>query len=198
MSFMCEAFSIFSFAAAIIFAVMIIIVIFLIRNFSSKAFGTPSLSEAIEMQDRLEETTPKSLNGMDSVFLPKIMADFPDFNITLAKTNVKDKLREVLKDKAELYIHSVVISNYVRADIEKTIFFQAALQFRENGRLNQKRYILQYAFVLNTDSGDTVAANCPNCGGAVSETNQKVCEFCGSRLVNVLGNTWKFTEVCEG
>ncbi len=195
---MCESCSVFSFAAAIIFAGAVIFIVILIRNFSQRAFGTPNLAEAVRQQDALEQTTPKSLNGMDSVFLPKILQDFPDFDITLAKTNVKNKLSEMLGDKAEMRIHGVVISNYIRSNLEKTIVFQSALQYRDNGRLCQKRYVLHYAFILDGDSGDTIAANCPNCGGAVTSTSQKNCEFCGSRLVNVLGNTWEFTEVREG
>ncbi len=195
---MCETFSIFSLAASIIFITAVLIVIIMIRRFSMRAFGTPRLSEAIEQQETLEETTPKSLSGMDSVFLPKILADFPDFNPDIAKTNVKNKLLEVLKGKQEIKIHGVVINNYIKTSVERVIYYQAALQYRENGRLTQRRYCLHYAFLLDTDSGDTIAANCPNCGGAVNNTNQKVCEFCGSRLVNVLSNTWEFTEVYEG
>ena len=69
--------------------------------------------------------------------------------------------------------------------------------FRENGKLLQKRYNLHYSFLLPSESGETIAANCPNCGGAITSTHQKVCAYCGSRLANVMKNTWEFTEVYE-
>lgn len=190
-------FGIFFFASAMIVFVTIFIVINVIRNFSKSAFGTPDITKVIEQQDTLEQTTPKSLSGMDAVYLPQIMEDFPDFNPSYAKSKVKAKLRETLKNKSELAIHNVVIAGYDRGSVEKTIRYQAALQYKENGRTVQKRYNLSYSFLLPTGDGATIAANCPNCGGAIASSTQKVCEYCDSRIVNVMGNTWDFTEVYE-
>lgn len=188
----------FAITSAMVFIVIILVFVVTIKRFSKNAFGTSNISEVIKQQDTLDQTTPKSLSGMDYIYLPQIMEDFPDFNSTLAETKVKNKLYEVLKGKEAVHIHNVVISNYERTSVEKTIHYQAALQYRENGRLNQKRYCLHYSFMLATDEGNTLAANCPNCGGAISSTNQTVCEYCDSRLVNVLGNSWEFTDVYEG
>ena len=142
------------------------------------------------------ETRPRSLSGRDSQLLPKILRDFPDFNVTSAKSAVKEKLRETLSDVSDLKIHNVVINGYTGTPAEKTIIFQAALQFSENGKTVQKRYVLNYSFLI--EDGKVAAANCPNCGAPISGFSEKVCEYCGSRLVNVMGNTWKFTEICEG
>ena len=37
--------------------------------------------------------------------------------------------------------------------------------------------------------------NCPNCGGKLSNTNQKYCEFCGNELVNINNTGKKKVEV---
>ncbi len=190
-------FGMFSFVSFFIIAVTVFIFITVIRNFSKNTFGNADISKVIRQEDP-NETVPKSLSGMDAVYLPQIMEDFPDFNPTLAKSNVKNKLREVLADKQELTIHNVVIANYSRANMEKTIYYQAAVQYKEGGILRQKRWCLHYSYVLPRGEGGTLSANCPNCGGVITSPSQKVCEYCDSLLVNVMGNTWEFTEVFEG
>lgn len=190
-------FGMFSFVSFFIIAVTVFIFITIVRTFSKNAFGNPNISKVIQ-QENPDETVPRSLSGMDAVYLPQIMEDFPNFNPSLAKSNVKNKLREVLAGKTDLAIHNVVIASYSRANIEKTIHYQAAVQYRESGRLRQKRYCINYTYMLPRDEGSTLSANCPNCGGVITSSSQKVCEYCDSLLVNVMGNTWEFTEVYEG
>ena len=140
------------------------------------------------------EESPRSLNGCDKMLLPKILKDFPDFDVTLAKTYVKDYLNEQLGNHTDLTIHNVVIAKYLKSAIHKTIVFQAALCWTENGTTLQKRYELNYTYMVTGDS--EVAANCPNCGGALGYSNT-VCPYCDSRVANALKNTWKFTEMKE-
>ncbi len=192
-----DFFGMFTFSSIFILIVTVIIVINVVRAFSKAATVSTNIKSILEQDEFTNDNTPKSLRGMDSVYAPQILADFPDFNISLAKTNVKNRLREMFEGKDEFRIHNVVICNYVRSNVEKTIFFQAALQYREGGRLCQKRYELHYAYLLPQGEGNTISANCPNCGGVISSSSQKICEFCDSMLVNVMGNSWEFTEVFE-
>lgn len=168
-----------------------------VREFSRQAFGTPDLLAGLKNAETEAEITPRSLSGCDSILLPQILADFPDFDPTLAKTYARDALRKHLSDKAEVKIHNVVFARYHRAATQKTIVMQAAAQYRESGRLQQKRYELNYAYVLQGQGGDaTAAANCPNCGGAIG-FGQKECPYCGSRLAIILEGAWDFTEIRE-
>lgn len=139
------------------------------------------------------EEAPRSLNGCDSLLLPQIQKDFPDFDVSLAKTYVRDHLKEMLSDRSGLTVHNVVISRYLRSGAQKCIVFQAALSYQDNGRKVQKRYELNYTYLL--PSG-TTAANCPNCGGALG-FGQRECAYCGSAVANALANNWTFTEVRE-
>ena len=111
------------------------------------------------------ETRPRSLSGRDSQLIPKILKDFPDFNVTSAKSAVKEKLKEELAGVTDLKIHNVVINGYTGTPAEKTIIFQAALQYSENGKTVQKRYVLHYSFII--ENGKVAAANCPNCGAPI-------------------------------
>lgn len=169
-----------------------------VRDFSRMAFGTTDLIAGLKSVETETETTPRSLNGCDSILLPQILEDFPDFDPALAKTYARDALRAHLADKHELYIHNVVFARYERSNVVKTIVMQAALQYRENGRMQQKRYNLNYAYTVQGEGGDhTAAANCPNCGGVIA-FGQTHCTYCGSLLVGVMKGAWEVTEIREG
>lgn len=166
-----------------------------IRRFSSETFGNPDILKALQEIDTTADDTPRSLNGCDSLLLPQIKKDFPDFDETLVKTYARDALREKFGAKSGFQIYKVVIARYERSAAQKTVVLQAALSYQENGQKLQKRYDLHYAYLL-PGSSETVAANCPNCGGALGY-GETVCPYCGSRVAAVLGNTWKFTEMIE-
>ena len=140
------------------------------------------------------EESPRSLNGCDSLLMPQILKDFPDFDANLAKTYVWDYLKDQLSGHSDLTIHNVVIAKYLRSGAQKCIVFQAALCWMEGGKKAQKRYELHYTYLLRGDS--EVAANCPNCGGALGY-GVRECPYCDSRVANALGNMWTFTEMKE-
>ena len=165
------------------------------RHFGLFNMANKLLSKAVSEMDMSVEESPRALNGCDSLLLPKILADFPDFDVALAKTYARDYIKENLQERMSLAIHRIVISQYLTSTVQKTIVFQAAVAFTENGRKKQKRYDLHYCHLLSAD-GDTVAANCPNCGGALGY-GITTCPYCQSRIVNVLGNTWQFIDIIE-
>lgn len=182
-------------AVAAAIAVIYVIIRNKIRRFSRSVFGTGNIIHALKDIDSVQDQNPRSLNGCDSLLIPKILKDFPDFDVSLAKTYARDHLREQLRDKEDLVIHNVVIARYLRSEAQKTIVFQAAVAYKENGKPEQARYDLDYTYLLNSGS-DSVAANCPNCGAPLGYGISE-CPYCGSRVANVLGNTWSFTEMRE-
>lgn len=167
-----------------------------LRGFSRRFFGTTDLLDALEDIDTSHLETPRSLNACDTLLLPQILKDFPDFDADLAKTYARDVLREHFGHQQGFKIHKVVIAKYLRSAAQRTIVFQAATCHCENKQTVQKRYDLHYTHLLSSVSDAAVAANCPNCGGAIGY-GISVCPYCGSRVANVLGNSWKFTEVRE-
>ncbi len=183
--------------AAVIIAVAVIVAVVRhkIRGFSRRVFGNPDLLQALESVDSVADQSPRSLNGCDNLLMPKILKDFPDFDVSLAKNYVRDTLREKYGNLPDFTVYNIVIARYLPSSVQKTIVFQAAASYRENGELRQKRYDLHYTYLL-TGSNETVAANCPNCGAALGY-GVTVCPYCGSRIANVLSNTWKFTQILE-
>ncbi len=166
-----------------------------IRRFSRDVFGTPDLLQGLKAVDTAAQQEPRSLNGCDRLLLPQILKDFPDFDSNLAKTYCREYIHSRLGARQGLIIHRIVLSRYLSSLSQKTIVMQAAVAWLENGQRLQKRFDLDYTYLLDQGK-QAVAANCPNCGGALG-FGQVQCSFCGSRVANVMKNTWAFTAMRE-
>lgn len=172
---------------------LILVIVGKVRRFSRRNFGTPDLFRALESVETTADESPRSLNGCDTLLLPKILADFPDFDVTLAKTRVRTAMLSHLSGKSEPIVHRIVIARYLPTAISKTIVFQAAVSHLEDGRRRQLRYNIHDTYAM-PGSTESVAANCPNCGGALGY-GQTVCPYCGSRVANALGSVWHITQI---
>ncbi|MDD3242425.1 MAG: zinc ribbon domain-containing protein [Eubacteriales bacterium] len=168
-----------------------------IRRFSRQTFGMENLADALGELDNAADQQPKSLSGGDSLFLPRILKDFPDFNVDTAKARVRDGLLQTLEGKQNPIIHRIVISDYRRTALERTIVFQAALQYDEGGAARQKRYCVHDSYLLPAVETSGQALVCPNCGAPIADTAASHCTYCDARLVNITGNSWKITQSFE-
>lgn len=63
-----------------------------VQDFSQMAFGTNDLSEGFAKAQEEYASTPKSVSGLTSLYLPKIVKDFPDFQFN----EMKDRSNNVL------------------------------------------------------------------------------------------------------
>lgn len=185
----------------IIFIIVFVMIFTLIKkNLSHKNIdrGINQVGQMFQnVSNNITNNIPCSLSDCESIYLPQIMQDFPDFNATLAYTYAKEALRMKLSAKTALKIHKVVISGYKRAAYDKTVIMQAALQYPENGVIQQKMYVLLYTYLIENKE-QSLSANCPNCGAPVSDSAAKICPYCDSRLVNPFGGSWTFHEIYEG
>ena len=169
-----------------------------VKKISRMAFGTEDVVKGFQNAQLESQQTPKSLSGMDSILLPKIKKDFPEFNVDVAKNDVRQELKKYLKNKQSVKIHNVVIRDYKKHKFESVIVMQASAEYIENSRKLQKRYNFNYIYTLAGSLSDTnIAAVCPNCGGPVSDTSLANCEYCGSRLVNLIEQSWKVKDIVE-
>lgn len=166
-----------------------------LRQFSRQVFGKTDILEALGDLDLELQETPRSLNACDSLLLPQILRDFPDYDPTLAKTYVRRYLTEQFGSKEGFTIHAIATARYLPSAVQKTIVFQASVSWLESGKRSQKRFDLHYTYLLESADA-SVAANCPNCGAALGYGITE-CPYCSSRVANVLGNTWKFTQITQ-
>lgn len=197
---MSDMFSFMEAAFPIFFIVIFVIVVMgFIRTFiASFSHGAVKkvLSALEETNDTDGDDTPKSLSGGDSLYLPMILKDFPDFDLRTAKKTVEQRIREELSSFEGVRLHRTIISGYDHTNTESFIEFQSAVEYLENGKKRQKRYVTDYSFLLTGDRG-TRSAVCPHCGAEISSLHARKCDYCGSLLVNILGNEWRITSFCE-
>ena len=72
----------------IIILIIISIVVSKIKRFTERTYGISNLEQLeglIELSEIEEANTPKSITGMESIYLPKIEKDFPELNINELK-----------------------------------------------------------------------------------------------------------------
>ena len=67
-----------------------------IRRFSSQAFGTPDILQGLSRAQKEADNTPRSLSGGDAIYADRVMRDFPDFNLPLAKSYVEHCVTDFL------------------------------------------------------------------------------------------------------
>ena len=140
------------------------------------------------------EPEPRSLNGMESMVLPLIQQDFPDFDPTLGKNQARTYITGYVGKHSQLTVHNVVIARYLNQSLQKTIVYQAAVSWRDK-ELVQKRYDIYSSYLL-PQGEQAVAANCPNCGATLG-FGEVECPYCGSRVANPMRMHWEFTHVKE-
>lgn len=168
-----------------------------VKDISQIAFGTEDIIEGFKNNEATEDNTPKSLSGMDSILIPQIKRDFPDFNVEFVKTRAKEELKKYVGNVSGFLVHNVVFNQYNKHNNTITIIMQAAAEmYDENNKKQQKRYQLNYTY-MPTDDIENKLANCPNCGAPAPSTGESVCAYCGSRIFITIKNSWVFTEILE-
>lgn len=171
-----------------------------VNEFSQMAFGTDSLMEGFKKAELEAQQTPKSLSGMDTIVLPRIKKDFPDFNVDVAKNHIRTELKKYLATKQSVRIHNVVIRDYKKHKYESVIVMQAAAEYIENSVKKQKRYNFNYVYALAQSQlaeDSKITAVCPNCGGAIENTSLGHCEYCGVQLIDIIERNWVVKDIVE-
>ena len=167
-----------------------------------------ALDEAIAADK--EPPKPRSLSSLESVALPQILKDFPDFNARVfaqrvrrdAKTyyesgmegkvlfgkDATDTFRETFADRLPenvgggIDVHRVSLSGYDSTGRRKLLTCQAAAGFSDTtGAPQQRRLVLTYvAGYADDPESEIVGFNCPNCGGPLPAVGARVCVYCGT------------------
>lgn len=185
-----------------------------------------ALDEAIAA-DR-EPEKPRSLSSMESVVLPKILKDFPEFNPRVfaervrldaktyyesgaqGKVLYKDDATETFKADFEtrlpkevsggIDVHRASIAAYDNATRKKILTCQAAVGFSDKtGTPRERRLVLCYiAGYADDPESPVVGYNCPNCGAPLPAVGARVCAYCGTAFSAPVSFGWMLTEAREG
>lgn len=221
-----------------------------VRNFSMMAFGTDSVMEGFRKTEAEYAATPKSVAAGTSLYLPRIMRDFPEFHydemknraenvlisflrgidgdneglLTEGTSELRDKLANQLgmlraEDVREHYnnmkIHRTEICQYRKQRGRCSVIFQSSIEYfhfkEKDGQMisgnrdvkTQSRYNVECLYIQDRDYVENLddtgmALNCPNCGAPLNRLGAKVCEYCGTPIVEFNIKVWNFSDVEEG
>lgn len=185
-----------------------------------------ALDEAIAADKEPEK--PRSLSSLESVVLPKILKDFPDFNPKVfaervrrdARTyyesgvqgkmlytddatenfmeNFEDRLQDDVKGGIE--IHRVTIAAYDNATRKKLLTCQASVGFIDKTDIpRERRLILVYvAGYADDPESPVIGFNCPNCGAPLPAVGARVCVYCGTAFSAPVSLGWLLMDAREG
>ena len=185
-----------------------------------------ALDEAIAADKEPEK--PRSLSSLESVVLPKILKDFPDFNSKVfaervrrdartyyesgvqgkmlytddATENFMENFEDRLPDdvKGGIEIHRVTIAAYDNATRKKLLTCQASVGFIDKTDIpRERRLILVYvAGYADDPESPVIGFNCPNCGAPLPAVGARVCVYCGTAFSAPVSLGWLLMDAREG
>ena len=185
-----------------------------------------ALDEAIAADKEPEK--PRSLSSLESVVLPKILQDFPDFNPEVFAQRVKrdaktyyesgiegkvlftddatETFRSAFEDrlpldvKSGVGVHRVTIAGYDGSTRKKILTCQAAVGFCDKTDTpRERRLILKYiAGYADDPESPIVGFNCPNCGAPLPAAGARVCTYCGTAFSAPVSLGWLLFDAREG
>ena len=153
-----------------------------------------SFFEGLSRMELKDEEKPKSLPSMENLLLPKVLRDYPGFDLSMAKNQVKDHLLKLYGNRDEFQIHDVALVEYRKDGPVRKLIFYAAVSFRRE-RILQKKLKITMEFQC-VEGKTNPAINCPNCGAALGFDDLE-CKYCGTRINDRRDQEWAFAGVTE-
>ena len=156
----------------------------LIRNFFN---GLANL-------DTKDQEKAKRLPKIENMILPQVLRDFPDFDLAMAKNEIKDQLEKRYGSRPGFLVHDIALTEYRTRTIKCCLIYQAAVCWREE-RLLQKKLEISMEFQVVNDKKNP-AVICPNCGATLGFQDLQ-CKYCGTRINDRRDQEWAFASVRE-
>ena len=194
-----------------------------LRN--SVAAVASALNEAVAANN--EPPKPRSLSSLESVIMPKILRDFPDFNARVFAQRVRrdaetyyrsgswgkqlfgSDATEAFKESfvarmpegvgKNITVHRVTSSDYNGTGRRKLLTCQAAVGFIDIKEAQQERRLeLTYiAGYADDPDSEVVGFNCPNCGAPLPAAGARTCVYCGTSFVAPVELGWMLMDAKE-
>jgi len=168
----------------------------------------------VEMQRRAETTLISYLRAIDEENPKLLLNAGPELkaNLQLYMGMLKDS--GIHENFDDIHIHRTEISRYMKDPGRCIITFQCSLECKHNKIKDgevvegseefkyQAKYELDMVYIQDRDKVESdydkaLGYNCPNCGAPVKSLKYKVCEYCGTGLVEYNIKVWTFAAVRE-
>ncbi len=205
-----------------------------IRNWKNRLknnlFGGISLSDLKKAisdgKNEAENPSQRTLFGATTIYMPKILKDFPDFHMPEAKAALNLFLNEYLKiryGEAEEFeesntekglemsvpraeapaavknvaFHDCAIRNYLKTSEYATITYIATVGYTAGDKKYEDRYQVDSTLKLSEEGIPKKLLICSQCGGSIDTTANKTCPYCGAGIVWDTRFSWRFTAIGE-
>lgn len=124
------------------------------------------------------------------------------------KSYIKSQVEDVKKHDDVVYdsikIHKTVISKYEKKNGMAVLSFQTSLEYLHKKGQNslkkiQDRISTEFIYIIDASEVNSktkgIGLNCPNCGAPISNLGNKVCEYCGTGVVDLVKYTWLLNSI---
>ncbi len=175
-----------------------------------------------------EPEKPRSLSSLESVLLPRVRRDFPEYNAELVAERVRRDAAAYYQSgingapcftdgavtsflqsfaaalpsdvKGGIKVHRVALYGYDASGQDRMLTYQASVEYADTAdAVRQKRLVLKYIAAFSADpASDVKTCNCPNCGAPVPVIGSKNCRYCGAALKTPAGLGWMLLDAREG
>ena len=197
------------------------------EELSRTLFGTSDITKAASQMKQEYATTPKSVSAMTSLLLPKIVADFPDFQYNEMKDRAENvltsylhaiternparltdgtaELKQQLENHTEMLFANGQHERYDQIHIHRTEINQyrttagrcIITEYKYQTKFNTDLIYIQDRNLVENELDHALGLNCPNCGAPISSLGAKVCEYCGTAIVELNIHAWSFSHIEE-
>ncbi len=152
--------------------------------------------------------TPRSLSGMDSIYLPKIARDFPEFSWNQWRDRISAAVLQAAKKRSSdgnAQVYKTVISKYFREEGTCSIIAETGASYMPEQKgsepplRKQAVFETELLYIQDEDKvqGRALGVNCPNCGAPVHALGVKKCPYCGTGLEPVNIRVWTIAGIKE-
>lgn len=102
-------------------------------------------------------------------------------------------------------IHRTVINRYEKTSNSANLYFQTSFEYYEKigdkvGKVVQDRVKTEFVYVidgLSFDNKKSLGLKCPNCGAPVKTLGNKVCEYCGVGIRDIVIKSFIFNKIIQ-
>lgn len=102
--------------------------------------------------------------------------------------------------------HRTVLSQYTNKDGVYSLIFQTSIEYlyRKNNndyKKIQNRFKTEFIYIFDDSKVSRyqsgIALNCPNCGAPIKDLGVKICNYCGTGVIDLVKKTWILNDIQE-
>ncbi len=158
-----------------------------------------------EMKKMVEDSILMCLQSIEKKQVLK--ADYvSEAIINWIQSRIDDLNKEEFVNYDAIKFHRTVLSQYTNKDGVYALTFQTAVEYLykkndTNYEKIQNRFNTEFIYIFDDtkvskyQSG--IALNCPNCGAPIKDLGVKICNYCGTGVIDLVKKTWILNNIKE-